>query len=102
MKNSEIELSECSCKKVICPPRNFCPKCGNKMEIININNKGTVYSFTTLFSVPKGFSSPLKLVMVEFDNKVKILCEFRGKREIEIGDSGYVIKNETSYEFKIS
>ena len=102
MKNKDyIILSKCVCGKSIAPPRNICPKCGSKMKNFEITNKGRVYSFTTLYSVPEGHCSPLHLVLVVLENNVKVLCEYKGDKALNIGEKGAVIQKNEKYLFKI-
>lgn len=102
MKDSKnLTISKCECGKAVLPPRNICPKCGNKMKKIEISNSGIIYSSTTLYSVQEGFSFPLNLVIVEFENKVKVLCEYKGNKTLEIGEMGKITKKNEKYEFTI-
>ena len=98
---NNLIFSKCECGKSTAPPRAICPKCGKKMKDTKISNIGNVYSFTTLYSVQEGFSSPLKLVIVELKNNVKILCEYIGDEDLKIGQKGLVKKKDSKYEFEI-
>lgn len=99
--HNNLIISKCGCGKAVAPPRLICPKCGNKMKNIEIGNHGFVYSFTTLYSIPEGFSSPLNLVLVELENKAKVLCEYKGEKTLEIGDKAVVTQENGKYVFKI-
>ena len=42
--------------------------------MIKIDSKGTILSYTTLQMPPDGFSSPLKMALVELERGVRVLC----------------------------
>lgn len=98
---SHIIVSKCECGKSVIPPRTVCPRCSNKMKDVEINSTGFVYSFTTLYSVQEGFTSPLNLVLVELENNINVLCEYLGEKNLEIGDKGIVIQKNGKYLFTL-
>lgn len=87
-----IEGSGCECGKKIVPFRKICPVCGKKMKKLNFEEKGTIVTHTTLYAVPEGFVGPLKLVMVKLDGNAHLICGFKGKGDLSIGDNVKIIK----------
>ncbi len=52
------------------PPRDVCPKCGGPAkEPFSFSGKGVVYSFSTMYSAPKGFEKyvPYIVALVRLD-----------------------------------
>jgi uncharacterized OB-fold protein len=77
MSDNQIKASRCEkCQKVVVPPRELCPYCRNTKQackVIQLNNKGTVLSFTELHSAPEGFQAPLLLALIELEYGAVIL-----------------------------
>ena len=92
MLEKNIASSGCiSCKRVIVPPREVCPYCGNAagpMEKMDLPNRGVVQSYTTLQLPPEGFTAPLSMALVELDHGALILClaSEKTKVPVNIGD----------------
>lgn len=92
MSAIRIKASRCpKCEKVIVPPRNLCPYCRHKSTITNIielNNEGTVFSFTELHMPPEGFAPPMKMALVELEFGAFVLClgDEDSDSEVEIGN----------------
>ena len=78
MSDIRIKASKCpECDKVTVPPRNLCPYCRHELtgtSLIELENQGTVLSFTELQKPPEGFDSPLKLALVELEFGAAVLC----------------------------
>jgi hypothetical protein len=55
------------------------------METTTVPGYGEVVSFTTLYSPPTGFASPLHLALVELDGGAKFLCHGVGTRGLRMG-----------------
>jgi uncharacterized OB-fold protein len=56
------------------------------------DTEGEVLTFTTVHSVPEGFTAPLELALVQLRNGRKILCESRCS-DIAIGKKVHVAKD---------
>jgi len=58
------------------------------MERLELPNRGTVQSYTTLQMPPEGFQAPLSMALVELDHGALILCLARDTAEstVRIGD----------------
>jgi uncharacterized OB-fold protein len=78
MSDTRIKALRCQkCDKVIVPPRNLCPYCRQKSvgsNIVELENEGTVISFTELHKPPEGFNPPLMLALVELEYGATVLC----------------------------
>jgi uncharacterized OB-fold protein len=57
--------NRCSaCQEAIFPPRELCPKCGHgESTELRFSGTGEVYSFTTLFHPPEGFTEAVPYVV---------------------------------------
>lgn len=45
------------CEEKIFPPRDVCPKCGEEATTLyQFSGKGEVYSFTTIYDAPEGYT----------------------------------------------
>jgi uncharacterized OB-fold protein len=55
--------------------------------VIELNNEGTVLSFTELYMPPEGFTSPLTMALVELEFGAVVLClsEETTGPQVEIG-----------------
>jgi uncharacterized OB-fold protein len=77
MSDNQIEASRCEkCQKVVAPPREICPYCGNSNDsckVIRLKNEGTVLSFTELYSAPEGFQVPFLLALIELEYGAVVL-----------------------------
>ena len=70
-----ISASRCSrCGRTCAPPARFCPDDGAPMTPATLPARGEVVSFTTLYSPPTGFASPLHLALVELPGGAKFFC----------------------------
>ena len=52
-----------------------------------MGNVGEVVSFTTLFSPPEGFSSPLHIALVELPGGARLFCHGEDVRGMKIGST---------------
>lgn len=58
------------CGAKLFPPRDICPECAGPAKTpFQFSGKGTVYSFSTLYSAPKGFEAyaPYVVALVKLD-----------------------------------
>ena len=55
------------------------------MEAAAVANVGEVVSFTTLFSPPEGFRSPLHIALVELPGGARLFCHGEDSRGMRIG-----------------
>ena len=70
-----IAASRCPrCARTCAPPARFCPDDGTAMAPVTVPARGEVVSFTTLYSPPTGFASPLHLALVELPGGAKFFC----------------------------
>lgn len=70
-----ISASRCPrCARTCAPPARFCPDDGTPMTPLTVPARGEVVSFTTLYSPPTGFASPLHLALVELPGGAKFFC----------------------------
>ena len=70
-----IAASRCPrCARTCAPPARLCPDDGAPMAPAIVPAHGEVVSFTTLYSPPSGFASPLHLALVELPGGAKFFC----------------------------
>ena len=70
-----IRASRCPrCGRTCAPPARFCPDDGAAMTATSVPARGEIVSFTTLYSPPTGFASPLHLALVELPGGAKFFC----------------------------
>ena len=93
-----MQASTCNCGKIVALNREQCPNCGKSMTSIEIGNDAMILTYTTLYTVPEGFKSPIFLVLVELEQDAKLLCECKNENDLEIGSKGkFVVENEKYY-----
>jgi uncharacterized OB-fold protein len=81
-----IAASRCPrCGRVCAPPARFCPDDGTPMTPASVPAHGEVISFTTLYSPPTGFASPLHLALVELSGGAKFFCHGTGTKGLRLG-----------------
>ncbi len=69
------------------------------MEPLAIEGYGEVVSFTTLYSPPEGFRSPLHLALVALDRGASLFCHGTGTRGIRVGSRVTVEEVDQVYYF---
>jgi DUF35 OB-fold domain, acyl-CoA-associated len=70
-----ISASRCPrCRRTCAPPARYCPDDGTPMTAATLPARGEVVSFTTLYSPPTGFASPLHLALVQLPGGAKFFC----------------------------
>lgn len=94
-----MQASKCNCGKIVALNRKICPNCGKQMTSIEFGNDAKILTHTTLYTVPEGFNSPIFLVLVEFEQEVKLLCECKNENDLKIGKKGKVFKEKNKYYF---
>ncbi len=81
-----IQGSRCPrCLRVVAPPARFCPDHPVAMERVELQGHGHVISFTTLYSPPEGFRSPLHIAIVELEDGARLFCHGEETRGVKIG-----------------
>jgi hypothetical protein len=81
-----IPASRCPrCRRLCAPPTRFCPDDAAVMEPTELPGHGEVISFTTLYSPPTGFASPLHMALVELDGGARFFCHGSGTRRLRVG-----------------
>jgi uncharacterized OB-fold protein len=81
-----IPASHCSrCGRTCAPPARYCPDDGTAMTPTTVPAHGEVVSFTTLYSPPTGFASPLHLALVELTGGAKFFCHGAGTKGLRPG-----------------
>jgi hypothetical protein len=81
-----IPGSRCDrCGRLATPPARYCPDDGTPMEPIEFPGYGEVISFTTLFSPPTGFASPLHMALVELPGGARCFCHGSETRGLKVG-----------------
>jgi uncharacterized OB-fold protein len=70
-----IPASRCPrCGRTCAPPARFCPDDGMPMAPTTVPAHGEVISFTTLYSPPTGFASPLHMALVQLAGGARFFC----------------------------
>jgi uncharacterized OB-fold protein len=81
-----IPASRCPrCERLCAPPARFCPDDGTAMARTALPAHGEIVSFTTLYSPPTGFASPLHMALVELPGGAKFFCHGAGTRGLRPG-----------------
>ena len=81
-----IAASRCPrCARTCAPPARYCPDDGLVMTPVTVPAHGEVVSFTTLYSPPTGFASPLHLALVELPGGAKFFCHGAGTKGLRPG-----------------
>ena len=78
------------CGTKLFPPRDVCPKCGGPAkEPFPFSGKGVVYSFSTMYSAPKGFEKyvPYMVALVRLDEGPLVTAQLTDveRSEVHIG-----------------
>ncbi len=78
------------CGKPLFPPRDVCPAChGPAKEPYRFSGKGTVYSFSTVYSAPEGFEAyvPYVVALVKLEEGPLVTAQLTdvSKEEVSIG-----------------
>jgi hypothetical protein len=82
----EIAASRCSrCDRLVVPPAASCPDHTGPMIAAVVSNVGEVVSFTTLYSAPEGFKSPLHIALVELPGGARLFCHGEDIKGMKIG-----------------
>ena len=82
-----IAASHCArCGRTCAPPARYCPDDGSAMTPTTVPAHGEIVSFTTLYSPPTGFASPLHLALVELSGGAKFFCHgVAGTKGLRLG-----------------
>ena len=95
-----IPASRCPrCGRVVTPPARFCPDHPAPMEPVLLDGYGEVVSFTTLYSPPEGFRSPLHIALVALEGGARLFCHGAGTRGIRVGSRVLVEAVDAVYYF---
>jgi acyl-CoA-associated DUF35 OB-fold domain-containing protein len=81
-----IQGSRCpACGLIVAPPASFCPRDPVEMTPVELEGAGEVLSFTTLYSPPAGFRSPLHIALVLLEGGARYICHGAETRGLRIG-----------------
>ena len=81
-----IPASRCPrCRRACAPPTRYCPDDGTAMAPTTLPARGEVVSFTTLYSPPTGFTSPLHLALVELPGGARFFCHGTDTKGLRLG-----------------
>jgi len=73
------------CRRIVVPPTAYCPDHPVRMDPRSLAGHGHVVSFTTLYSPPEGFSSPLHIALVELMDGARFFCHGEETRWLKVG-----------------
>jgi uncharacterized OB-fold protein len=78
------------CDAKLFPPRDICPECGEEAKtLFQFSGKGEVYSYTTVYEAPEGYSeqAPYTLAMVKLEEGPLVTAQLTdlGEQPAEIG-----------------
>lgn len=86
MPIERIEASRCpQCGATVAPPARFCPRHPVEMTPVSLPGLGEIATFTTLYSPPAGFRSPLHIAIVELEGGARLVCHGAATRGIRVG-----------------
>ena len=67
------------CGAYTCPPKIVCSACtSHDLEIVTLNGKGTVRTFTVIYIAPQGYQSPYIVGMIELDEGPWVMGNIMG------------------------
>jgi len=69
----------------VAPPATYCPYHPVAMAPATLSGVGEIVSFTTLYTPPEGFRSPLHIALVELDGGGRFFCHGADTRGLKIG-----------------
>src|SRR5438132_518738 len=73
-----------ACGTVQAFPRRFCERCGGEeREIIELGNRGTIYSFSIVTRAPADFylDAPFAVALIDLDGGKRMLAPVAGRLE---------------------
>jgi uncharacterized OB-fold protein len=73
------------CATIVTPRVRFCPYHPVEMAPVSLAGHGEILTFTTLYSPPAGFRSPLHIAIVELEGGARLVCHGEATRGIRIG-----------------
>ncbi len=75
-----------NCNKTFFPFKKTCASCGNEVKEVFLPTKGTVITYTKIFTAPTGFEeqTPYVIGIIELENGVKVCAQIVD--DVEIGD----------------
>jgi uncharacterized OB-fold protein len=94
-----MQASKCNCGKIIALKRKICPHCGKSMTSIELRNDAELLTYTTLYTVPEGFDSPIHLTFVKLEKGANLLCICKNENDLEIGKKGRIVFEDDKYYF---
>ena len=81
-----IQGSRCpACGLTVAPPAPYCPRDPVEMTTVELEGAGEIVSFTTLYSPPTGFRSPLHIALVLLEGGAQFICHGAETRGLRIG-----------------
>jgi hypothetical protein len=84
---------------LVVPRARFCPHHPVEMRPTTVPAIGEIVSFTTLYSPPEGFRSPLHIAIVELAGRARLVCHGEATTGIRIGSRVSVEAVDTVYYF---
>jgi len=105
LKTGKLTTSKCSsCKKLIWPPNNICPKClSNDIEWVELSSNGKLLDFSESLMGNK----PVIFGIVELDENIRVLGRIicNDSSEVKKGIDVKLVKcgienNDVYYEFQ--
>jgi uncharacterized OB-fold protein len=78
------------CDAKVFPPRDICPECGEEAKTLyTFSGRGEVYSYTTVFDAPEGFTetAPYTVAMIKLDEGPLVTAQLTDleNKQVQIG-----------------
>ena len=75
LRNGKLLGLKCKdCGGITCPPRKVCSECASEnLEIIELDKKGKLITFTVCYVVPTGFQGPYVVAMADLDQGGRVM-----------------------------
>jgi hypothetical protein len=70
---------------VVAPPASYCPHHPVPMTPATLPGIGQVVTFTTLYTPPEGFRSPLHIAIVELEGGGRFVCHGTDTQGLKVG-----------------
>ena len=75
LRNGKLLGLKCKeCGAYTCPPRMVCAECGGtNLDIVELNKKGEIKSFTVCIGVPAGFTGPYVVAVADLEEGPRVM-----------------------------
>jgi uncharacterized OB-fold protein len=74
------------CGEVTCPPRKVCAGCASEnMDVIELEKKGEIKTYTVCYAVPTGFVGPYVVAMAELKPGCRVMGNVLGIDPTKVG-----------------